>query len=146
MNALKLGDATTVRHATVALEEAMTNAMYHGNLELTVPQMREARHAYREGGTYELVTQRLDQQPYQSRKIIVAIDLSKTKAQFIVRDQGDGFDASVFAGVSEVAHLSDLKDRGLTLIKNFMDEVEFNEEGNEIRMTLNTAQTAAVPS
>ena len=76
--------------------------------------------------------------PYSSRKIIVAIDLSKSKAQFIVRDQGDGFDVSTLPDVSDVANISDLKDRGLTLIRNFMDEVNFNQEGNEIRMTLNT--------
>ena len=138
MVSLKLGDATQVRHASVALEEALANAMYHGNLELSVAQTREARHAYLEGGTYELVTNRLKEQPYSTRKIIVAIDLSKTKAQFIVRDQGDGFDVSTLPDVSDVANISDMKDRGLTLIRNFMDEVTFNEEGNEIRMTLNT--------
>ena len=68
MTALKQGDATTIRHASVALEEALVNAMYHGNLELTQTQAREARHAYREGGTYELVTNRLGEEPYALSK------------------------------------------------------------------------------
>jgi len=140
MNSLKLGDQTTVRHCSVALEEALANALYHGNLGLSATQTREARHAYREGGTYELVTNRLQEQPYSARKIQIAIDLSKTKAQFIIRDQGDGFDAAALPDISDVANLSELKDRGLTLIRNFMDEVSFNSEGNEIRMSLNTGQ------
>ena len=73
-----------------------------------------------------------------SRKIIIAIDLSKTKAQFIIRDQGDGFDVAALPDVTDVTNISDMKDRGLTLIRNFMDEVTFNESGNEIRMTLST--------
>ena len=136
MMTLKLGDPTTVRHASVALEEAINNAMFHGNLELSEKQSRDARHAFREGDKYELVTQRQKQEPYQERRVYIAIDLSKTKAQFIVRDQGNGFDADQITGNSDTGHISELGKRGLTLIQNFMDECTFNEEGNEIRMSL----------
>ena len=69
-------------------------------------------------------------------RVYIAIDLSKTKAQFIVRDQGNGFDADQITGNSDTGHISELGKRGLTLIQNFMDECTFNEEGNEIRMSL----------
>ena len=140
MTSLKLGDATTIRHASVALEEALANALYHGNLELSVDQTRQARHLFLRGSIHDLIKSRLREQPYSTRKIIVAIDLSKTKAQFIVRDQGDGFNHSALPDISDVGNLSDMKDRGLTLIRNFMSEVAFNDEGNEIRMTLNVAK------
>jgi CheY-like chemotaxis protein len=136
MTTLKLGDQSTIRHATVALEEAVNNALYHGNLELNEKQARQARHVYREGDQHELVNSRRRSEPYKSRWIYVGIDLSKTKAQFIVRDQGKGFDTSILAGHDNLAHLSELSQRGLTLIRNFMDEVVFNDEGNEIRMAL----------
>lgn len=136
MQTLKMGDPTTVRHASVALEEAINNAMYHGNLELSEQQARQARHAFREGDRYELVTQRQKQDPYQARRIYVGIDLSKAKAQFIVRDQGNGFDTSQIVNDSDTDHMSELGNRGVTLIRNFMDECTFNDEGNEIRMAL----------
>lgn len=136
MNTLRLGDPTTVRHASVALEEALSNAMYHGNLELNEKQCRDARHSYREGDEFEMVRLRQHQQPYSSRRVYVGIDLSKNKAQFIVRDQGNGFDVSTLQPITDVGNISDLKQRGLTLIRNFMDEVKFNQEGNEIRMSL----------
>ena len=136
MCSLKIGDPTIVRHASVALEEAINNAMYHGNLELTNQQARQARHAFCEGDNYELVNQRQKQEPYQNRKVYVALDLSKTKAQFIVRDQGGGFDTNNIASDSDTAHISELGNRGITLIRNFMDECTFNDEGNEIRMSV----------
>ena len=144
MTSLKLGDATTIRHASVALEEALSNALYHGNLELSVAETRQARHEFLADSVYELVKKRLSEQPYSTRKIIIAIDLSKTKAQIIVRDQGDGFNHAALPDISEVGHLSDMKDRGLTLIRNFMSEVTFNEEGNEIHMTLHDSKAELV--
>ncbi|MEM9413624.1 MAG: response regulator [Planctomycetota bacterium] len=133
---LKLGDAPLIRHVSVALEEAVNNAMYHGNLQLDTKHARQARHAYREGDTYELVTNRLDEDPFKSRFVYVAIDLSRTKAQLIVKDQGDGFDVQSIPKESDTDHLSEMSSRGLTLIRNFMDEVVFNESGNELRMSV----------
>lgn len=136
MVSLGMGDSALIRHASVAMEEALTNAMYHGNLELNEKQSRDARHAYREGTDFEMVKLRQDQEPFKSRKIYVAIDLAKTKAQFIIRDQGKGFDVQSLQPVSDTGNISKLDQRGLTLIRNFMDEVKFSDEGNEIRMSL----------
>lgn len=137
LHTLKLGDESEVRHCTVALEEAVCNALYHGNLELNEKQARQARHAFREGEIDDTVHARQSLDPYQNRSIYVAVDLSNTKAQFIVRDQGDGFDVqSVIPKDSDTDHLSEMSKRGLTLIRNFMDEIAFNETGSEIRMAL----------
>lgn len=140
LHTLKLGDETEVRQCTVALEEAVCNALYHGNLEMEEQHVRQARHAFREGDIHDIVHARQSLDPYQSRSIYIAIDLSNTKAQFIVRDQGDGFDVqNVIPKASDTDHLSELSKRGLTLIRNFMDEVTFNDTGSEIRMTLKFA-------
>ena len=141
MKTLKLGDETEVRHCVVALEEAVCNALYHGNLGFNEKQAREARHAFREGQAHELVNAHQSKAPYQSRNIYVAIDLSTSKAQFIIRDQGEGFDVDqVIPNDSDTDHLSELGKRGLTLIRNFMDEVTFNDTGSEIRMSMQVAK------
>ena len=136
MNTLKIGDQTLVRHASVALEEAVNNALYHGNLELDDKHARLARHAYREGDIYEMVQLRQKEAPYKDRRIHIAIDLTRTKAQFIVRDQGKGFDVAAASQNGDTAHIADSNKRGLTLINNFMNDVSFNDEGKEIRMAL----------
>ncbi len=136
MATIRVGDATSIRHATVALEEALTNAMYHGNLELNEKQARDACKSYRDGDEFEMVKVRRQQEPYQSRAVYVGIDISRTKVQFIIRDQGKGFDVETLPSCSQSKHLAELKQRGLTLIQNFMNDVSFNQDGNEIRMTL----------
>ncbi len=137
MRTIKLGDATEIRQCTVALEEAIINAMFHGNLELDSKHARQARQAYREDEIYEMVQHRSSLDPYMGRSVYVAIDLSKTKAQFIVRDQGEGFDVNdIIPSDSDTDQLSERNKRGLTLIRNFMDDVTFNEDGTEVRMTI----------
>ena len=137
MITLKIGDQTLIRHASVALEEAVNNALYHGNLQLGDKHAFDARHAYREGNTHEIVEQRQHEDPYRSRKISVGIDLTKSKTQFVVRDSGDGFDFNSLPPNQKDSQISESNKRGVTLIKSFMSEVSFNDTGNEIRMTLN---------
>jgi anti-sigma regulatory factor (Ser/Thr protein kinase) len=55
--------------------------------------------------------------------------------RFTIRDQGPGFDTSTIPEVANPDSFADGVGRGLVLIKAFMDEVQFNESGNEIRMT-----------
>jgi anti-sigma regulatory factor (Ser/Thr protein kinase) len=136
MQTVRVGDAISVRHASVALEEALTNAMYHGNLEFDEKQARDACKSYRDGDEFEMVKVRSEQEPYKSRSVYVGIDISRSKVQFIIRDQGTGFDVDALQSCSQTEHLAELKQRGLTLIQNFMSDVSFNGEGNEIRMTL----------
>ena len=96
---------------------------------------RHARHAYREGDVYEMVTIRQKEEPYKSRRITIAIDLTKSRAQFVVRDQGKGFDVKSVTK-NQDSNIAESNKRGITLIKNFMNDVSYNEDGTEIRMSL----------
>jgi CheY-like chemotaxis protein/anti-sigma regulatory factor (Ser/Thr protein kinase) len=136
MRQLHLGDPVLIRHVSVAVEEALTNALYHGNLGLDAEQTRMARHAEPGSEEYLSLMSRLKEEPYASRKLSFGMDVSRTQGQFAVRDQGAGFDVGSLPDLSKSSSLADTSHRGLTLINNFMDEVKFNEEGNELRMSL----------
>jgi CheY-like chemotaxis protein/anti-sigma regulatory factor (Ser/Thr protein kinase) len=134
---LGLGDAGQRRHVGVALEEALINAMLHGNLELSKLQMHEVRRHMHEGTESHVVESRRQESPYDGRRILFGVDVNPQKAQFVIRDGGPGFDTSEMDSKLEPANLSSADGgRGLTLIGSFMDEVNFNESGNEIRMVL----------
>jgi DNA-binding NarL/FixJ family response regulator len=123
-------------HIGVALEETLINAMYHGNLELPTHRLAEVRKLLHEGESSELVDERRMQSPYKERRIRVAADFTRNRAQFVVSDEGAGFDVEARLSQS-TADVSDSDSgRGLVLIRTFMDEVIFNEVGNEMRMTL----------
>jgi DNA-binding response OmpR family regulator len=113
----------------LALDEAMTNAIIHGNLEVSSK--------YREGDGeefYQRIRKRQNQYPYSERTLSIDAFFKIGEARFVIRDEGPGFDPS---RVSDPTHRSNLDKpygRGLFLIRAFMDEVLFNQAGNEITL------------
>ncbi len=128
-NMLRMGNSTTTRIG-VALHESLTNAMLHGNLEL------DSR--LRENGSdefYRLASQRRLESPYRDRRVHVTAIETATEARYVVRDEGSGFDVRACQqDPTDSANLTRLSGRGLFLIHAFMDEVHFNDCGNEITM------------
>jgi anti-sigma regulatory factor (Ser/Thr protein kinase) len=53
---------------------------------------------------------------------------------YVVRDEGNGFDVSSVPDPTNSQNLLRASGRGLMLIRTFMDEVLFNDTGNEIIM------------
>ena len=134
MNLIGVGDPSTVRHVAVAVEEAMLNAMLHGNYGIVAADAPGARHALREGSFDEWLAEH--EKSAEGRRIKFATDITRTRVQIVIRDEGKGFDKSALTEATALEHISEGGGRGLTLISNFMDEVNFNEAGNEIRMSL----------
>lgn len=128
---------TTKRmHIGIALEEALLNALYHGNLELSEVQWRDHRLLLREGDVSTVVAERCTQSPYAARRTYVHVDVSHQKAQFVIRDQGRGFDVAAVPKPRDPTTLEAKGGRGLVLMRNFMDHVTFNETGNEVTMVV----------
>ena len=123
-------DETTIIRIGVALHEALTNAMHHGNLEL------DSALCDSDAGEYDaLLQQRLDMEPYRSRRIHVSIRETPEEGRYVIRDEGPGFNtASLVTDCTDPEHLERPYGRGLFLIRAFMDEVAHNAAGNEITM------------
>ncbi|MEM1070969.1 MAG: response regulator [Planctomycetota bacterium] len=132
---MQLCSPTQRMHLGIALEEAIINAMYHGNLELPSHRLAEVRRHLHDGTTSELVEKRRLQEPYASRRVHIAADLTRKRAQFVVGHEGAGFDVTQMPDANPGALEAD-HGRGLVLIQTFMDEVIFSDTGNEMRMTL----------
>ncbi len=65
------------------------------------------------------------------KKVALSYYINSEKLEIIVRDEGIGFDHKNYKANQEVDAEAG---RGLLLINNFMDEIKFNESGNEITM------------
>ena len=113
----------------VALHEALTNSIFHGNLGLNSEQ-RETD----EKGYYRLAKERRYQEPYRDRRVRVVATMTRDEATFAIRDEGNGFDPSLLPDPTDPANLGKVSGRGLLLIQTFMDHVEHNASGNEITM------------
>jgi CheY-like chemotaxis protein/anti-sigma regulatory factor (Ser/Thr protein kinase) len=124
-----LCDEAGVIRVCIALEEALRNAIFHGNLELTSEQ-RDG-----DGAVYQaLVNERLKTLPYAKRQLHVTVSLTPEAATFVVRDEGPGFDPSNLPDPTDPANLEKVSGRGLLLMRTFMDEVTYNADGNEVTM------------
>jgi CheY-like chemotaxis protein/anti-sigma regulatory factor (Ser/Thr protein kinase) len=122
-------DETTLIRATIALREAILNAMDHGNLELD-SALRDGD----DGAYYRLGQERRRQKPYCDRRVYVVARESPDESVYIIRDEGPGFDTTRRPDPLDPANLEKVSGRGLLLIRSFMTEVRHNERGNEITL------------
>lgn len=122
-------DATEITRIAVALDEAITNAMLHGNLEAT-SDLADADITTR----HSLWEKRRVMQPYSERKVELTAIHSRSEATYVVRDEGKGFNTSTLPDPRDPANLEKTSGRGLVLIRTFMDDVHHTQVGNEITM------------
>ena len=120
----------------VALQEALTNACFHGNLEVSSRLREVDHHAY-----YDLARERMLQSPYRERRIFVSADFQPREAIFRIRDEGPGFDLSQLPDPTDPANLERPSGRGLLLMQTFMDEIHYNDRGNEVTLIKRCKET-----
>jgi CheY-like chemotaxis protein len=113
----------------MALHEAISNAMHHGNLEVGSELRDHSENQY-----YEMIQMRRNAAPYCDRHVRIEACFRASEAVFSIRDEGPGFDPGAVADPRESENLERLSGRGLLLIRSFMDEVRHNERGNQITM------------
>ena len=115
----------------MALDEALVNAMHHGNLEVD-SSLRDC-----ENGTdyYETIRCRKSQSPFCHRRVRVEAEFSEQHVCVQISDDGSGFDPSKIGDPTLESNLHRVHGRGLFLIRSFMDQVAHNQVGNQITMT-----------
>jgi len=113
----------------VALEEALANALFHGNLEVSSTLKDESDQAY-----FALVEERRRTKPYCDRQIFVDARVSRNEAIFVIRDEGLGFDPTALPDPTDPANLERVSGRGILLMRTFMDEVNFSNLGNQVTL------------
>lgn len=126
---MQMTDETGAIRVGVALTEALLNAMYHGNLEVSSDLKELDDHAFE-----ELARARRRQSPYRERKLYLSEVETAEKVTYVIRDEGPGFDPADLADPSDPANLERTVGRGLLLIRTFMDEARHNAAGNELTM------------
>lgn len=131
LRCMPLGDESERLRVGIALREAILNAYYHGNLEVK----KEARN---DSAKYDdVAASKMYETPYYDRRIYVQTDINSDRVNFVIRDDGGGFD------VEAMQADKDTQGRGVTLMKSAMDELSFNLAGNEVRMSKAAVQDDA---
>lgn len=111
----------------IAVDQALHNALYRGNLELGSHHKIESR----DFAVSELVEERIKADDFCERKIGVILEIKPTRFGIRIEDDGPGFDTS------SVGSWGDPSLRGIILMNAFMDSVVFNDKGNVVEMRFN---------
>jgi DNA-binding response OmpR family regulator len=129
VSAMGLCSETQTTRIGVALDEALVNALHHGNLEVDSAMRRNDLDGY-----HRLIAERRQRSPFRERRIWVSAVLERDRATFVVRDEGSGFDPDQLPDPTDPDYLARPHGRGVLLIKTFMDEVIYNDIGNEVTL------------
>jgi CheY-like chemotaxis protein len=122
-------DESDCHRISTALDEALTNACYHGNLEVRSEIRDHDARAYR-----VLAKERRQVAPYRDRRIHVSVTLESDAVRFVIRDDGRGFDAAAVRDPTRPDQLERPSGRGIFLMKTFLDEVRYNITGNQVTL------------
>jgi CheY-like chemotaxis protein len=126
---IALVDETSRIQISVALREAIVNAMLHGNLGLSSSLKEDDPDAHD-----KLAEERRKVSPYRERRVRVTATETPEAVTYVVSDDGPGFDLSTVPDPTDPANLERTSGRGLFLIRTFMDDVTHTDGGRTITM------------
>jgi anti-sigma regulatory factor (Ser/Thr protein kinase) len=95
----------SIRKMKIILTELFANAIYHGN------------------------------QGDHSKRVIIGHVIDKKKVTISILDEGDGFDPGLVPDPTLPENLVKDCGRGLYIVKNYADSMEFNQKGNRVTIT-----------
>ncbi len=124
---------TTAENISLALKEAVSNAMFHGNLEVS-SDIREL-----EGlkGFNEEIEKRISDPVYKDRKVKIQTEQTPDYVEYSIEDEGKGFNVKSLPDPRDPEYFLRNSGRGLLIIGVHMDSVRWNEKGNCIILRKN---------
>ena len=114
----------------MSIDEALVNAMHHGNLEVSA-HLRDGD----DTEYYRQIRERRQQPPYCDRKVRVQAEFSDQHVCIQISDEGCGFDPAGIPDPTAEENVQKVGGRGLFLIRSFMNQVVHNKIGNQITFT-----------
>ena len=137
---MRLFDQLQTMRISVAVQEAIANAIYHGNLELDSELRQEDESIF-----HRLADERRRAAEYSHRRVHVETTLSVTQLRIVIQDDGPGFNPAEVRDPTEQINIGRIGGRGLLLIRTLMDEVTHNPKGNEITLIKRVNATPSQP-
>ena len=125
---------TRSKKLLVASQEALVNAVVHGNLELSSELKEFGDSSFAEALALRAADPRLAQ-----RIVDILVDYDGQRCRWIVTDEGKGFDVEqVFRRLdsNEPDNTLLASGRGILLMRSFLDEVKYEDGGRRLILTL----------
>lgn len=113
-------------HIGVAVENALSNAIIHGNLELEGQLNGNAR---------SIIQERNADPIYGQRKVHAHVRVGPEEARIAIQDEGPGFNVEELLNIDLPTTLATGSGRGFVLMWALMDKVSFSPTGNKVTLT-----------
>ena len=119
------------QRVVVGMAELLINAVEHGNLGITYEEKGLLKDL---GSWQDEVEKRLDMPEYRDRKVTVKMHKNKQNIDFVICDEGEGFDFSGFLEM-DPQRAFDNHGRGIAMSRLLsFDYLEYLGKGNEVRV------------
>ena len=124
---------TRVGKLVIALHEALSNSLLHGNLELSSQLKEQGEHHFA-----ETLARRTNDPFLAGRLVDIVGHFDGEVSQWIFTDQGNGFDVEAVLArcLSDDPDVLLASGRGLLMMKSFLDDVRFELGGRRVIMSL----------
>jgi anti-sigma regulatory factor (Ser/Thr protein kinase) len=132
MDGYHVADHPTRVRLGIALSEALSNAMIHGNLEIDSALRAQDVEAF-----YDAIERRRVDQRFADRRVILIARVNKETITFIIRDSGTGFRLEDVPDPTDPENLMRPSGRGILMMRAYTDSVEWNATGNEVTLVKN---------
>lgn len=138
-------DKSQRRRLDLAFQEALTNALEHGNLELSSAWREETDSAGVD--KYSAVKSlRLADPHFASRKVVISFEFRDDIYSIRLRDEGPGFTPPPKDLLSALATSEKCSGRGLAIIASSVDEFHYSNSGREVILRKRLGPSAAQPT
>ncbi len=113
------------------INEALSNAVYHGNLKMPKDFRKEKSIL-----EFEKYVAKTNPQ-FFDKKVEIESTFSPERFFFKITDSGEGFDYTKVLGKTAPPHPMEEFGRGIFIIKNSADEILFNNNGKTLKIIKN---------
>ncbi len=129
-----IDEETRYRLQTV-LMELLFNALEHGNCGITYDDKTKWLEQGRD--ILDLISERNKDPKIALRRIHITYTLTKTKSEFSIRDDGDGFDWRKRLNAKAKVGMHGM---GVKISEKFVENLRYNEKGNEVTFSVPNTQ------
>ena len=124
-------DRAGLMELSLAIREVLTNAIEHGNLELTY---QEKTRALESGSLDQMLRERAARTELKSRRITITVGRRERRLAITVADEGPGFDWRGLPDPSDTSNLLSAHGRGVLLARLSVDSLSYNTRGNQVTL------------
>jgi len=117
----------------LGLAELLSNAIQHGNLGISYHEKLNVFETAGDAGIERLICERMKDPAIAARKVKVDFYMDPKQCEWIITDEGPGFNWTLMETPGRETDFSKVDGRGVFLSRLQFDHLEFMDSGNKVR-------------